>query len=159
MRKKWVVCAAVVIVILTTVGIVAWHKMSGGSSVLREQSQLSTFPLYEPTYLPEGYSLDESSISLTSQAMLMTAQNTKGDVIIFTENPTPKGYDYDSFYESRYSGIQDAPSIYGRGKAGIIDGAMSGSLVTDSTWILIKGSENLPAKDMKQIINSLKPLL
>lgn len=86
----------------------------------------------------------------------MTASKSSDKTIILTQQPVPAQFDFESFYDKQFDGAQDVSSIYGRGKAGILNGTMSGSLVTDSTWIIITGPEDLPANDMKLIIERLK---
>lgn len=90
--------------------------------------------------------------------MLITATDATGHNIIFTQQPVPKEFDFETFYTKQFVGSRDISSIYGRGKTGILDTVTTGSLVTDSTWIIVKGTENLPANDMETIIKGLKPV-
>ena len=159
--KKFIliVLAVAATLVLLIGGWLLWQNCQKEASPLNQAVNNSTFPIYTPTELPAGYAIDESSISLTSQALLFTAKSQDGsNTIIFTQTPVPAEYDFESFYKTRFVGAQDVSSLYGRGKIGIMDGMMAGSLATDSTWILVKGPENLPANEMKSIIEKLKPL-
>lgn len=145
--------------VLALVGAgILWARSNQNPTALTLAATRASFPLYEPTKLPQDYSLDESSLSLTSQAFLVTARDGKDNVLIITQTPVPSDFDFESFYKTRFVGMQDAQSIYGRGKVGILDGSITGSLVTDSTWVLVKGPEEISANDMIQIILSLEPL-
>lgn len=154
--RKLVILFAVIIALISIVFLL-WVQ-NNNPSPLSKLSEQSTFPIYQPGSLPSGYTIDESSISLTSQALLFTAKSKEGDqTLIFTETPVPAEYDFESFYKTRFIGAQDVSSLYGRGKVGIMDNMMAGSLATDSTWILVKGPENLPASEMVFVIERLKP--
>lgn len=159
--KKFIL---IVLAVAATLGLLIggwllWQNCQKEASPFNQAVKNSTFPIYTPTKLPEGYMIDQTSISLTSQALLFTAKSQDGaSTLIFTETPVPAEYDFESFYKTRFVGAQDVTSLYGRGKIGIMDGMMSGSLATDSTWILVKGPENLPANEMKSIIEKLKPV-
>lgn len=135
-----------------------WARSGQSPGALTRAATRASFPLYEPAQLPKDYKLEEPSLSLTSQALLFTARDSKDNVLIFTQTPVPSDFDFESFYKTRFVGIQDAQSIFGRGKVGILDGSLTGSLVTDSTWVLIKGPEEMSANNMIQIISSLKPI-
>lgn len=145
------------IIFAVAAGALLLFRQLNEPSPLESAANHATFPIFDIKTLPEGYEIDEASISLTSQALLIVAKNNKDKTIIITQTPVPKKFDYDSFYDDRFIGIQDAQSIYGRGKMELLDNAMTGSLVTDSTWIIIKAPEGFPAKDMLQIIASIKP--
>lgn len=159
--KPLLLVIASIFVLLTAfmAAMLIWTRHDDFSSSIRQAANQAAFPIYSPTQLPEGFTIDEGSVSLTTEVLLFTAKNTQGDTLIFTENPVPKDFDFESFYNKQFVGAQNISSIYGRGQAGILDNVMSGSLVTDSTWIIIKGPENLPAKDMEMIIKGLKPLI
>lgn len=145
-------------VLIAAGGYITYAKFINTPSIVSQAAEKSMFPLYSPTFLPQGYALNNNSSSLTSQAYLVTAENQDGKTLIFTQMPVPAEYDFESFYKSRLTGAQDAYSVYGRGKVGILDGSLTGSLVTDSTWVLVKGPEEISANDMIQIILSLEPL-
>lgn len=158
-KEKWVIGTVVLaITALTGSAVFAWYTLTQKPSLLQSAAEQATFPLYDPTKLPRGYALDQDSLSMTRQAMLLAARDANGHAIIITEQPIPKEFDFEAFYNKQLVGAQDITSIYGRGKAGIFDGEMSGSLVTDSTWIIIKGPKDTPAIDMKLIIEGLKPV-
>lgn len=155
-RRIALISIAAAILILLAGAYYLWHMKS---SPLQKIANVSTFPIYAPTELPGGYAIDESSISLTGQALLFTATSQDGSqTLIFTQTPVPAEYDFESFYKTSFVGAQDAPSLYGRGNIGILDGVMSGSLVTDSTWVIIKGPKDLPANAMTEIVQALKPV-
>lgn len=135
-----------------------WWRFSEAPTVFETIAKEATFPIYEPVWLPAGYHVDESSVSLTAQALLFTASNYQAEKIIVTQTPVPKSYDFESFYEAQMSGVQDAQSIYGRGKVGLLDEVVTGSLVTDSTWLLLKSHSSFSADDMKKIISSMRPV-
>lgn len=161
MRRTWlaVVVLAGVITISGGVFFIIQRNTTTKPTVMQQAADRATFPLYTPSSLPEGYTLDQASLSLTKEALLVTARNQNGERIIFTEQPVPTEFDFESFYKKQFVGAQDVTSIYGRGQAGILDSTMSGSLVTDSTWVIIKGPPNLPLKDMETVVGGLKPVL
>lgn len=160
-RKTWVVLAVAGVGLVTALllGYFLWYALSQTPSAIREAATRATFPLYEPTQLPNGYSIDAASVSLTSEALLFTASNKTGEKLVFTQTPVSQGFDFESFYKEQYVGMQDVQSIYGRGTTGVISNAMSGSLVTTSTWVLVTGTKDMAANTMASVIQNLKPVI
>ena len=145
-------------VIASLICCVVWYQKNTTPPKLKQAAAKASFPIYSPNTLPEGYALDDLSVSLSSQALVMALKKSGGGTVSITQTPVPQNFDYESFYKSQITGEQEAPSIYGRGKVGLIDDDMSGSLVTDSTWIIIKSTAEMSAQDMKNIVSGLKPI-
>lgn len=159
-RKAKVVLAVAGVGFVTALllGYFLWYAPNHTPPVLHDAASKAAFPLYEPSALPDGYVIDPDSVSLTSDALLFSASNNKGEKLIFTETPVSQEFDFESFYKQQYVGMQDVQSIYGRGTTGVINTVMSGSLVTTSTWVLITGSKDMPASSMVTVIKNLKPV-
>lgn len=159
-RKAKVVLAVAGVGLVTALllGYFLWYAPNHTPSVLHDAASKAAFPLYEPSALPDGYVIDPESISLTSEALLFSASNNKGEKLIFTETPVSQEFDFESFYKEQYVGMQDVQSVYGRGTIGVIDNAMSGSLVATSTWVLVTGTKDMASSTMADVIRNLKPI-
>lgn len=157
-KTRVIIAVCIVVAALGVGGFFVFKAIRPSASAVQLVADQAAFPIYEPSVLPAGYTIDPGSVSLTSQALLFSASNAKGTKLVFTETPVSQGFDFESFYKAQYVGMQDVQSIYGRGTTGVINGVMGGSLVTTSTWVLVTGTKDMPSSTMASIIQGLKPI-
>ena len=153
-RVKLVAAALVVIVVLG-VGFVLQPKTPG--SITKAAAGVN-FPLYYPAHLPEGYALEQSSVSGTPDVVIFSAFNrATGNRLVVSEQARPTGFDFENFYHEQTSAYKHFAAPVGDGVTGTAGDSYLGSIVTDHTWIIIKGSSTA-GEQVKDFALKLKAL-
>ncbi len=127
------------------------------SPIPRSIREQAGYPLYYPTELVGDYRIDRGSMSLSSQIVSFVAKDTSGHTMNFTLQPRPRDFDYASFYNKSllHSFVFAAPE--GQAAIGKGDQLMIGSLLSDTTLVLISGdSSQLTSGELQTVITHLK---
>jgi hypothetical protein len=119
------------------------------------RSQAGTSLLY-PKKLPAGYSVDPSTMHLTS-GVLIYAANKGGPRLIFTIQKTPPSFDFETFYKKELTNSQQFLTPYGQAIIGKNQDRYLGSLVAGDTWLLLStNNTDISLNDMSLVMNNLK---
>ena len=123
-----------------------WHPLDRHDVIPANIRQAVDFPLYQPTWLPEGFIVDSQSFDVTSQVVTFTVSNSQTrSKLIFTEQPKPAQFDFNSFYDEQLTEKRSLTSPSGQATIGLFEGSLFASVLTDRTWVLIRvpGSQEL----------------
>ncbi len=120
-----------------------------------------TFPLFYPTALPPGFSLDRRSVQQTNgQVVTYSANDKLGHNIVFSIQQRPATFDFDSFYSKSLTSTQRFTTA--NGEAAIGSTALAGkvgSLVSGDAWVLVTSNQSDTSSEVFQnILKSLTPV-
>lgn len=135
-----------------------WYKSNMLSSPIPANIRASVnFPLIYPTKLPSGYHLDNTSFSSSGGVVLYSAQNGPGNKIAFTVQQRPSGFDFNNFYKQGLTDPSTFDTSLGQAALGTANGRPLGSLLTDTSWLLVSSaSKSVQSDDLRLILNNLK---
>lgn len=113
------------------------------------------FPVFFPSPMPEGYSLKDSGVDGSSNAVFFTLRDTQNNSdVVITMQPIPAGFD-----AAKIIGNSPIPttllengSLYNLS----VGGSTKYMLVGDKTLFFITSVTTVSTKDITTIINSLK---
>lgn len=110
----------------------------------------TTFPVYYPGALPEGYGIETNSISskTTTYSFIVTAPN--GINLVVIEQPRPMVIE-------RVTKTKDIATSLGKAYLANLNGQQAGFILTDKTLVTIS-SANASGDQLTQVIQSLRPL-
>lgn len=111
----------------------------------------ATFPLYYPTGLPEGFTVDESSIDMSDKALIFTISYGDGSKLIISEQPRPVSLDIEKFHIERFVEPQTYFINDNRIVVGKLLSTITASIPKDTTWIIIKSTENIEYSILAEI--------
>lgn len=127
---------------------------SGG--FLGQVASTVNFPLYTPAWLPEGWFLDRQSLSVTSEVVTFTVNDTKGQRLVFTEQPRPPQDNLDTFYNQQLSGATTSNSAAGAIVIGQFEGSSLAGVSAEQTWVLIRAVSMVDQEDFGRLVGSLQ---
>jgi hypothetical protein len=120
----------------------------------RSQTKLD---LLYPTKLPVGYTVNKQNISLSNGILIYDATNKSGNRLVFTIQATPSNFNFDSFYKQQLTNRQQYNTNFGSATVGKNSNRVLGSLVDDSTWLLLStNSSDVTFNDMSLVLTHLK---
>ena len=157
-RKKRLVSlvfAGSLLVVLAA-GAVLWGRHNTASLLPPSVRQVANYPLYRPGWLPAGARLDPASVDATPQVVTFAFLYGGNKKLIFTEQPKPDGFDFDAFYSDQLTGKQTFATAAGQATTGLFEGSAFASLVTDSTWIIMRAPTSTQETLFDHIVRSLR---
>lgn len=114
------------------------------------------FPLYEPSWLPEGYFVDPQSFDATSQVITFTINDPTGKKVIVTEQPKPPQAHIDSFYREQLAETKTLRTPFGQATVGAFEGSPLAGLLTDQTWVLFRTVSAVDSGQFERIIQNIQ---
>lgn len=121
----------------------------------------STYPLYYPNKLPNGWELGPDAVTVSSATIsyrLQEKQNTQNYIVV-TLQPPSSTFNASKYYQDSLRGVIQVPTTLGEATIGKgwQSGKQIGSLQTTKTWILaIASSKNVTADQLQTIFTSLR---
>jgi len=160
--KKGLIIYAVLIVVclLTIVALLIANGTLGGSSVNIPKNVTKNIKstIYLPSRLPGNYKIDDRSFTTAEggNVLIFNATDGVGAQLIFSEQPKPKNFNFEDFYQTRLRNVKTLsdvryPSVWGKS----LDGRVALSIVADDTWIFMVTSAPLDKEDMARIAASI----
>lgn len=157
----WGVISAALVATILILGFVVWKqsqaKLADPFSATTRSSV--SIPLYFPTWLPNGYRVDASSITQPqSGTVVLTATNAKHDAIYISEAPVPGGsFDIKTFY-GNFLNKQTASTPLGEVSSGMVGGntKITSLIVNNKTWIIINTKASSTVDDLVSVTRRLQ---
>ena len=148
-------------------GVIGYFQLKGrdasqsgtnDKSVFSSQLVAATnFPLYQPSWLPQGYSIETASITQPQEGVVVfNLTNAAGNKIYISEAARSETYDYGGFFNRIEKNAQFKAKL-GQAVVGYVDGEKTviGSLVSEKTWIIVNGKVGtLTINEAKSILQS-----
>jgi hypothetical protein len=117
----------------------------------------TNFPLYQPGWMPSGFTADARSVSQPQEGVVIfNLTGAQGEKIYVSEEGRSKTYDYGGFFK-RIENNEQFKTGLGQAVVGHTDSGKTtiGSVVSENTWIIINGrSDTLNKAEAKKILQS-----
>lgn len=138
-------------------GYASWQANHHSPTVPASLAQQVLFPIYMPTSLPHGFTINPDSYQNSEGALLFYATNASADKIIFTEQIKPPDFNFADFYRKSLSNSRSVPgtpftSIIGTSE----DKTALMSIQADPTWLLITSKASHASDYFEYIAKRLK---
>ena len=160
-KKKRMILATAVFISLLIVGSVTWfianHRDSGSSPFSSGFVHSVDFPLYYPSLLPAGYTLDSNTGSTTDTAYYNLVNTVKKRTITVTMQATPSDFDAAKIIGSASipTSIMPSGTLYD-----LSIGSESKYMFTtgEDTLLFITSSGKIPASDIDTITRNMQKI-
>jgi hypothetical protein len=146
------IIVSIVLAAILTLGFsLLQHKKS--DPVPNNVKKSSTLPVYYPANLPVGYSIKSSTFSSSVAVITYFAEDNKNNRIIFSIQKPLSTEEQKDFDKRVLEDRVEVLSNVGKAAIGKVNGHITGSLVTDKSWILVTTSSNQISKsDMANLL-------
>jgi hypothetical protein len=118
-------------------------------------------PLYYPTTLPAGLSVDGNSFKVPAKdVVVFVVKSAKGNIAVSEQaRPPATQFDINNFYTTKVNNPNAFLTSVGQATIGqLVDGRQFGSLVADQTWIIAVAPAQVNSEDLRAVISALQPL-
>lgn len=150
-RALWFWLTGIIILCTLAAGsILVWRHAHQSKSPLASYAQKTNFPLYYPTFIPDGYALADNSVKASPQLVSYTLSAQGKPSVTVTLQPVPSGFDASAIIGKNPIPTQGIPigSLYD-----ISTGQQSKYFVTTGNGTLV--FINSSGKAKKSFINAL----
>ncbi len=113
------------------------------------------FPLYFPADLPKKVSFPGPEAFSAQNQVVTYYFNYDDKHISVSEQPRPLSFDFDKFNFQQIAGSKEILTRSGKAVAGSISGITTVSLVTDKTWVLVRGDNDIPAATIEKLTENM----
>lgn len=119
-------------------------------------SESVTYPLYYPTSLPKGYSIDQKSFQTTGSVVFYNITAPSKPTLAVAIQAVPSDFNFDDFTQRQMTGSREILTPTGPAVLGQFAGKKVASIVINKTWLLINAPDQFSAKNLENIAKSLK---
>jgi hypothetical protein len=148
-----------VVLLLGTMTFTIWHIHSKKMPLIpRSIVEQALFPVYEPDYLPSGYTIDQRSFVVNDvQVLVFQALDSSGTNIAITEEATPPKFDFAGFYKTNLSDIRNLTGVSNPTVTGTIktNGRTILSINTGKTWVVMTSKTHFSETELRTIAQKL----
>lgn len=157
-RQKSLWIAAIIVICIAVAGTITMPMIWASPPIPREASKGLGFPLYHPSNLPEGFSVDQSSFTQRDKVLIFSIRTPDGQNIAVAEQARPN--DLDLGERPNPSGAptpDDEPFGTGLGRAHIMLWGEKTviSLPTEKTWIILNITD-VPKDDARAVARAFQ---
>jgi hypothetical protein len=154
-RNGWrlLITMVIIVIILVAAGIIFSRTNKSETPLPPQIAAAVNFPIYFPSVMPEGYSLDKNSASAKNQAIYfsISSQNRK---ISISEQALPKNFpSLDGLQKT--TGLKKINVAGGQAIYGVSQGLPVAIVATNTTLLNINGTQNTPIDVVIKLIQNL----
>ena len=154
----------VVAFILLAGGAAAWFVLQSHQAIVLPQEVVSKtlFPIYVPSQLPAGFTLDDKTIGNDGDVLVFQIKDESNRVIAITEQSIPANFNFTDFYEKQVKGARTLGgtpfhSVIGESITKEGPGFKMLSIRADNTWVMVSG-QNIGDSELEFIAKNLRKL-
>lgn len=160
-RKRYLIgltiLAIVVLSTLVVLRVTVWHY-----SVLNPfTSQIEAsvqFPLYHPTSLPSGFSVDPKSVNEPSSGVVVfSIDGPNKEKIFLSEESRPEKINIEESFFTEFSNLKESTITGGTLATGTLNQGRTevASMLNNQVWIIATTAAHIPADQLVAILKSL----
>jgi hypothetical protein len=161
-RALWaagLILTAIVAISLVTWGIISLQSHSKWPDpILVTAARSSSYPIFYPSSLPQGFAHTVSPPEVTSDVFIYTLTYDGNKKLFVSAVPKPAGVQFDDFYNRILSNKVAVLNSTGTAVVGNANNQPIGSLVTGKTWVTVNAPKGIDSQRLQALISSLKPL-
>lgn len=153
-KRKVILIIAQLIIILGVTSVFLWKKSNDGPSLPKSVSNQIEFATFLPNKPPSGYSIDESSYTITNEALIVKVNTPQNKTVLFSQQPEPGSFDISGFHDI----LKDKQSVetpYGTAYIGKSENTKVGSLVTAGSWVFLSAPPDTDSEILKTLLKSI----
>ena len=149
---------AALIAMICAGATIFWYRKHVSSIVPSALVEKLLFPIYAPAHLPAGYTIDQKSFTIREGNILVfQALNSAGANIAITEEASPTGFNFSSFYQANLSNIRNLDGTRYTSVMGILESNdwSALSITTGTTWVLMTSKTHFDEATQRDIAQHL----
>lgn len=151
LKQHRFVLALIIMVAIAIAGSWIYHN-SHTSPIPKNIQQQVNFPVYYPSQLPAGFSLNKKSISVSRNVVVYEIRYGDKEIISVSVQAKPQDFNFDSL-----SGNQEFTTPYGKAYIVTPGTRTTGSLVASNAWVILNTTQGIGTDQMKSILDNLQP--
>lgn len=161
-RALW--AAGLTLTAITAISLVTWDTISlknhakWPDPTLVAAAKNSSYPIYYPSSLPQGFAHTISPPETTSDVFIYTLTYDGNKKLFVSAVPKPAGVQFDDFYNRILRNKVTVLSSAGTAVVGNANNQPIGSLVSSKTWVTINAPKGIDSQRLQALVSSLKPL-
>jgi hypothetical protein len=152
MKKAWWLLAAGFVGIVVGIFLQNTPKDMVKSELLRHKVAYGFAVLY-PRSLPDNYTVTLVSASKDDGVILLSVKTDSGKMISVSQQKKPREFDFTSL-----KGTTEQLTEQGQLKIAVDDNTTTASLVTDTSWVLLRTQDRIDTQVVEDLARSLEPL-
>jgi len=152
-RLAIIIGGAIVSVALAILAILYINQHTALTGLPRDSYKDLTFQVFFPKHPPQGFQLDRSSISSTSQVLAYKYDYEGKKPVYVSIQPLDPQLDITSFKPTREIGTD-----IGHGYLAEYDTRTTIAIIAGKSMVLINSPDQIPSYAIEQFANSLKPV-
>lgn len=157
-KRAWFfAAAALLLLVLSVVVLFAWRS-SAPTMIPQAMLRRTSFPVYQPAWLPEGFSVNQQSFDANEQVLTFAVKDASITRLVFTEQPKPSREQINSFYNQQLSAARTIPLKNGEATLGQFEGMPLAAIATDQTWVLIRAVAAIDDAQLQKIAENITPI-
>jgi hypothetical protein len=163
-KIKLIIVTATILLVtgaLLVLGIYLFSSMSSSplEGKLRDFQDKTSFTLYVPTMMPEGYIPELDKVSSSDGVVFVTIVSSDGTkpYIYFNQQAIPPNAKIEDLLGSNAQ-PEPVKSNYGNMYLTSNESSSSGILVTDDSWVIFSGEKSIGTDTYLELAANLKPL-
>lgn len=154
-RKSWLKYVVILVAALIIIGIV-WVIFAGRakSEVPAEvisAKATTSFPLYYPQPLPDGFSSTSNSLNVTDGALMFNVTDRKGNAVVVTQQPRPQ-------LTEEVTKTKQFSTPIGNAFLAQLNGRTVGFIYTEKTLIIVSSTNEVDDDDLVKLLSSLQKI-
>lgn len=157
-KSKKILVIISLLLILGAAGLtwVLMNKNSDDPTPPAVKSSVS-LPIYYPTKLPNGFVVESNSYQSNGEVLTYNAVAADGTKIIFSIQPRPATFDFQTFYQKGLVGTEQFTTPAGQAAIGRAQNKLLGNLVTDASWVIVSSSSpSIKSTDLRLILENIR---
>ena len=155
LSKKLIIIPPLLLAIIG--GAVYWQTREESTPVPASFQVSTNFTMYYPASLPEGFEYDE--IAHDKETGVVTYSIASGDrKLYFSLQSKPDGFDLDGFNNEKITGGRNFDTKIGQLTTGVFENQTVGSIIANSTWVMITAGPGTSLDDIENVGKSMKQL-
>lgn len=145
------------LIILLAAGFIFWQTRETSTPVPANFQVKTEFTMYYPKTLPDDFEYDE--IAQDDETRVVTYSIASGDrKLYFSLQSKPDDFDLEAFNSEKITGGRTFETKIGPLTTGVFENQTVGSIIADSTWILITAGPGTSLDDIENVGKSMKQL-
>lgn len=155
-RTKLLLAVVTVFAIGIVVAVFLFNNRSPQENPIPDSvEQQVDYTLYYPAKLSSDFHFDE--IAFDEETKVVTYKYSSDEKsVFFSLQKKPEDLNYEEFRNTQMTGVREVKTPIGTAYAGTLQNQTIGSILTDTTWILMTAGPGTTIDDLEQASKSLE---
>jgi hypothetical protein len=154
-KRTWIFITAIALFLLAAGAVWIASRPTRAVIVPTAMARRVSFPVYQPTWLPESFLVNHESFDATRQVLTFAIKDRAVTRLVFTEQPKPAPEQINAFYAQQLSEVRTVPTEKGEITLGRFEGMSLAGITTEKTWILIRAVAAIEDANLQKVAESI----